>query len=135
MFKHVANEEALIAGHNATSNHHHSLNYNAVPYAVFTYPQIAGVGYTQKEAQRNHDILIGKANYADVAKGEAMAELNGFTKAIVNKNHGKILGFHIIGPYAPISIQEVVNAIALGGYIGYIGQAMHIFTLHFQNLF
>lgn len=126
MFKHVANEEALIAWHNATSNHHHSLNYDAVPYAVFTYPQIAGVGYTQKEAQRNHDILIGKANYADVAKGEAMAELNGFTKAIVNKNDGKILGFHIIGPYAPILIQEIVNAIALGGHIGYIGQAMHI---------
>ena len=39
---------------------------------------------------------------------------------------GKILGFHIIGPYAPILIQEVINAMALGGQIGFIGQGMHI---------
>jgi pyruvate/2-oxoglutarate dehydrogenase complex dihydrolipoamide dehydrogenase (E3) component len=55
-----------------------------------------------------------------------MIEQNGFTKAIVNKENGKILGFHIIGPYAPILIQEVVNAMALGGETGYIGQGMHI---------
>ena len=55
-----------------------------------------------------------------------MAEYEGFTKAIVNKENGKILGFHLIGPYAPILVQEVVNAMALGGQIGYIGQGMHI---------
>ncbi len=126
MFKHVANEEALIAWHNATGDHQHSLNYDAVPYAVFTYPQIAGVGLTQQQAQQNHEILVGKAHYSDVAKGEAMVELQSFTKAIVNKEDGKILGFHIIGPYAPILIQEVVNAMALGGQIGFIGQGMHI---------
>ena len=55
-----------------------------------------------------------------------MVELNGFTKAIVDKESGKILGFHIIGPFAPILIQEVINAMALGGQIGFIGQGMHI---------
>jgi len=93
---------------------------------VFTYPQIAGVGLTEREAKKNHQILIGKANYQDVAKGEAMVELDGFTKAIVNREDGKILGFHIIGPYAPILVQEVVNAMALGGNIELIGRGMHI---------
>ncbi len=61
-----------------------------------------------------------------MTKGEAMVELDGFSKAIVDKKSGKILGFHIIGPYAPILIQEVINAMALGGQIGLIGQGMHI---------
>ncbi len=126
MFKHVANEEAIIAWHNGIDNHKIPMDYSAVPYAVFTYPQIAGVGLTEEEAKKEHKILVGKAKYSDVAKGEAMVELEGFTKAIVNKEDAKILGFHIIGPYSSILVQEVINAMALGGQIGFIGQGMHI---------
>ncbi len=126
MFKHVANEEALLAWRNAVQDHKTPMDYSAVPYAVFTYPQIAGVGLSEEEAKKSHQILVGKAKYSDVVKGEAMVELEGFTKAIVNKEDGRILGFHIIGPYAPILVQEVVNAMALGGQIGYIGRGMHI---------
>jgi mycothione reductase len=126
MFKHVANEEALVSWRNAIDAHKIPMDYSAVPYAVFTYPQIAGVGLTEKEAKKDNEILVGKARYSDVAKGEAMVELEGFTKAIVNKKDAKILGFHIIGPYAAILVQEVVNAMALGGQIGFIGQGMHI---------
>ena len=126
MFKHVANEEAIIAWRNSFHDHKNPMDYSAVPYAVFTYPQIAAVGLTEEEAKRNYQILVGKAHYSDVTKGEAMVELDGFSKAIVDKKSGKILGFHIIGPYAPILIQEVINAMALGGQIGLIGQGMHI---------
>lgn len=126
MFKHVANEEALVAWQNAIHDQKTPMGYNAVPYAVFTYPQIAGVGRSEEEAKKTHKILVGKAKYSDVAKGEAMAELDGFAKAIVDKESGKILGFHIIGPYAPILTQEVINAMALGGQIGFIGRGMHI---------
>jgi dihydrolipoamide dehydrogenase len=126
MFKHVANEEAMIAWRNAFHDNKKPMDYSAVPYAVFTYPQIASVGLTEEEAKKSHEILVGKAKYSDVAKGEAMVELDGFSKAIVDKENGKILGFHIIGPYASILIQEVVNAMALGGQIGFLGQGMHI---------
>ena len=126
MFKHVANEEAIVTWRNAVHDHKTPMDYSAVPYAVFTYPQIAAVGLTEIEAKKNHQILVGQARYSDVAKGEAMVELEGFAKAIVDKQSGKILGFHIIGPYSPILIQEVVNAMALGGQLGYIGQGMHI---------
>ena len=126
MFKHVANEEALVAWRNTVQDHKTPMDYSAVPYAVFTYPQIAGVGLSEEDAKKNHDVLVGIARYSDVAKGEAMMELEGFTKAIVNKKDGRILGFHIIGPYAAILVQEVVNAMALGGQIGYIGRGMHI---------
>jgi len=126
MFKHVSNEEAVIAWQNAVHDHKIKMDYHAVPYAAFSYPQIAAVGFTEEEAKKEHKILVGRAKYSDVAKGEAMVELEGFTKAIVDKQDGKILGFHIIGPYAPMLIQEVINAMALGGQIGFIGQGMHI---------
>ncbi|MDG6218217.1 MAG: dihydrolipoyl dehydrogenase [Candidatus Thermoplasmatota archaeon] len=126
MFKHVANEEALFAWKNASTENKHAMDYSAVPYAVFTYPQIAGVGLSEKEAKQSYQILVGKAYFKDVIKGQAMMELKGFAKGIVNKEDETILGFHIIGPYAPILIQEVVNAMALGGKIEYIGRGMHI---------
>ena len=60
-----------------------------------------------------HEVLVGKAMYRDVARGEAMMETEGFTKAVVHRKTGKILGYHIIGPEASILIREVVNAMRL----------------------
>ncbi len=126
MFKHVANREAQIAWNNAVQDHKQQMEYHAVPYAIFSYPQIAGVGLTQAEAEKSHDLLLGTARYSDVAKGEAMVEEDGFAKAIVEKKTHKILGFHIIGPYAPMLIQEVVDIMAVGGNMWTLAQGMHI---------
>jgi len=126
MFKHVANEEASVVWRNAFHEKKTKMDYQAIPYAVFTYPEIAAVGLTEAEAKKHHQILVGTARYADVAKGDAMMEYDGFAKAIVEKQTGKILGFHIIGPYAPMLIQEVINGMALGGNIAFISHGMHI---------
>ena len=53
-------------------------------------------------------------------------EQKGYAKAIVEKDRNKILGFHIIGPYAPELIQEVVNAMTSGGHIDEIDEGIHI---------
>jgi mycothione reductase len=126
MFRHVANEEAAIAWNNASGEHKHKMDYSAIPFAIFTYPQIAGVGLTQEEAAHTHEILVGTARYTDVAKGEAMMEEEGFAKAIVEKNTWKILGFHIFGPDASTLIQEVVDFMALGGGAGDLARGIHI---------
>lgn len=126
MFKHVANEEAVVAWRNAFHEKKTKMEYQTIPYAVFTYPEIAVVGMTEEEAKKQYQILVGTARYSDVAKGEAMMETEGFTKAILDKQTGKIVGFHIIGPYAPMLIQEVINGMSLGGDISYISQGMHI---------
>jgi pyruvate/2-oxoglutarate dehydrogenase complex dihydrolipoamide dehydrogenase (E3) component len=70
--------------------------------------------------------LIGEAKYMDVAKGEAMMETDGFAKAVLERESGKILGFHIIGPYAPILIQEVIDAMANEADIGWVSAGLHI---------
>jgi mycothione reductase len=110
MFKHVANREAEIAWHNAFHDHKAPMDYHAIPYAVFTYPQIASVGMTEAQAKKNHEILVGTGLYSQTAKGLAMMDERSFAKAIVDRQSGKILGFHIIGPHASILIQEVINA-------------------------
>jgi dihydrolipoamide dehydrogenase len=126
MFKHVANREASTVWHNVAHDHKVGVDYAAVPHAVFCHPQIASVGLTEAEAEKEHEILVGHAKYLDVAKGQAMMETDGFAKAVVERGTGNVLGFHIIGPYAPMLIQEVVNAMATDQPAGWVGQGMHI---------
>jgi dihydrolipoamide dehydrogenase len=112
LFKHVANYEARIVYHNAVLNKKIKVDYHAVPHAVFTDPEIASVALKEKEAVEKYgkdNILIGFYKYADTAKGEAMARKHDFVKVIVTRDTGKILGAHIIGPYASVLIQEIVN--------------------------
>jgi dihydrolipoamide dehydrogenase len=126
MFTHVANREASVAWYNATHKAKVKMDYGAAPHAVYSHPQIASVGLTEENARKDYHILVGRAKYSDTAKGEAMMEDVGFAKAIVDGHSKKILGFHIIGPYAPELVQEVINAMASGGQIQSINKGMHI---------
>jgi dihydrolipoamide dehydrogenase len=109
MFKHVANYEAGIVWYNFIG-HREAVDYHAIPYAVFTDPQVASVGMTEQEArEKGYDILTGFYEYKDTAKGSAMAVDEGFVKVILEDNTYRILGGHIIGPYAPILMQEIIN--------------------------
>jgi dihydrolipoamide dehydrogenase len=126
MFRHMANREAAIVAHNALHNAKLKVDYRAVPHAIYSHPQIASVGLTEASAKKEHEIVIGRSRYLDVAKGEAMMEKEGFVKVVLEKSTGKILGFHIIGPYAPELAQEVVNAMASGGQTGEIRTGIHI---------
>jgi len=129
MFRHSANHEAELVWHNAIHGKKSRMNYLTVPHAVFSWPEIASVGLTEEEAVKlmgKHEVLVGKAMYTDVARGEAMIETEGFTKAVVHRKTGKILGYHIIGPQASILLQEVVNAMAADGNIWSVAKGMHI---------
>ena len=102
------------------------MDYSAVPHAVYSHPQIASAGMTEEEAAKQYHVSVGTARYWDTAKGEAMVEEDGFAKAIVDAHSGRILGFHVVGPHAPILIQEVVNAMSTGGGLQGIYNGLHI---------
>jgi mycothione reductase len=111
-FKHVANYETLVVYYNAILKKSVDVDYHAVPHAVFTYPEIASVGLKEGEALEKYgydNVLIGIQRYEDTAKGMAMAAKDYFVKVIIENKTMKILGAHIIGPYASILIQEIVN--------------------------
>lgn len=126
MFTHAANRQAALVADNVLHGSKTKASLSATPHAVYSYPQIASVGLTQEKAKKEHEILVGRAGYASVAKGDAMMEEEGFAKAILDKKSNKILGFHIIGPMAPELIQEVTNAMAMGGSLDPVVSGMHI---------
>jgi dihydrolipoamide dehydrogenase len=112
LFKHVANYEALIVYYNAVQKKRVKVDYHAVPHAVFTYPEIASVGLKETEAIEKYgksNLLIGIQRYEDTAKGLAMGVKDFFVKVIMESTTTKILGAHIIGPYASVLIQEIIN--------------------------
>ncbi len=129
MFRHAANQEAELVWHNAEHGKKSRMNYLTVPHAVFTWPEIASVGLTEAQAIKlvgKQHILVGKAVFSDVARGQAMMEDRAFTKAVVHRKSGKVLGYHIIGPQASVLIQEVVNAMAADANLWAVAKGFHI---------
>ena len=119
--RHKANYEAEILVKNFTSppKEWQKADYTRVPWAIYTYPQIARVGMTQAEAQANgQGVFVGKKYFSSVAKGGAMGFNrgdfdDGFVKLIADKDK-KILGVHIIGPHADILVQAFVYLMNAG---------------------
>ena len=111
-FKHVANYESLVVYYNAILKMRVKVDYHAIPHAVFTHPETASVGLREKEAIEKYGkdkVLIGIQRYQDTAKGEAMGVKDYFVKVIIEKGTMRILGAHIIGLYASVLIQEIIN--------------------------
>lgn len=127
MFKHTANHEAQYAFNNIATDRKISVDYTAMPHAIFTAPQIAGVGYTEQQLKADR-IGYEKAiyKYIDTAMGEAIEDRDGFVKFLVSKSGGKILGCHIIGSHASILIHEVLVAMRLGATIDAIARTVHV---------
>jgi len=112
LFKHVANYESTVVYYNAVLKRKVKVDYHAIPHAVFTYPEIGSVGLREKEAIEKYGkdkVLIGMYKYENTAKGEAMRIKDYFVKVIVERDTMRILGAHIIGPYASVLIQEIIN--------------------------
>jgi mycothione reductase len=111
MFRHSANLEADYISFNLINKKRVPVDYFPMPHAVFTNPQIAGVGLTEQEAK---NYVIGRYGYKDTGMGEALAEKNGFVKLIVDKKTKRILGCHILGPHASVLLHEVLMAMKCG---------------------
>ena len=126
LFTHTAHAEAAVAAANGIHGQRQKMDYRASPHAVFTHPQVASVGLSEAEAAKHHIIMVGRADYRDTALGTAMMDEEGFAKIILEQNTGRILGAHIVGPWASVLIQEVVNAMASDGGLNQITAGIHI---------
>ncbi len=115
LFKHSANlESEYVTISILTPEHHHKVDYTAMPHAVFSHPQVAGVGATEQELKvKGEDYLVGKYMFKNTGMGEALAEEEGFVKFLADYE-GKILGCHIIGPDASTLIHEVLVSMKAG---------------------
>lgn len=127
MLKHSANMEAQYAFNNIMHSHKVPVDYTAMPHAIFSSPQVAGVGHTEQELKKK-GVPYKKTvyNYIDTAMGQTIEDRDGFVKFLVS-NEGKILGCHILGSHASILIHEVLVIMKAGdGTIGSIKKTVHI---------
>jgi dihydrolipoamide dehydrogenase len=77
-----------------------SYDARQIPYCVYTKPEIASIGMTQEEAEKNREILVGKFPFAAAGMAQCIGEEDGVVKFVVDKKYGEILGVHILGPQA-----------------------------------
>jgi dihydrolipoamide dehydrogenase len=118
-FRHKANYEAGVLIGNLFGGERKEVFYNAVPWAVFTWPQVAHVGLTEREArEKGLEIGVARNHCSSVAAGIAMgftagAEDDGFAKIILTRDM-RILGAHVAGPYAAMLVQPFVYLINAG---------------------
>ena len=85
------------------------INYPPMPHAVFTHPQVAGVGATEDELKaKGIDYVVGLNPYKSSAMGMALLSDHGFCKILIDRKSRKILGGHIIGPEASDMIHMII---------------------------
>lgn len=98
LFRHTANYEGDYVFKSVFQGLDKIINYPPIPHAVFTNPQIGGVGLTEPQALKKFgELVIGKCNYSSVAMGDALLSEHGFCKLIFSKTDRKLVGAHIIG--------------------------------------
>jgi dihydrolipoamide dehydrogenase len=101
-------------------------DYSVVPWAIFTDPEVARVGLTEKEAREKHgEIKIIKVEFEENDRAHAEGETEGFAKIILNGK--KIVGAHIVGLRAGELIHEFVLAMKLNLSLDDLSRAIHIY--------
>jgi dihydrolipoamide dehydrogenase len=114
---HVASKEAIICveaiAHAEKKFHHQpeALDYNNVPGCTYCYPEIASVGYTEKQAKEaGYEIKVGKFPLSASGKASAAGHGEGFIKVIFDAKYGEWLGTHAIGYNVTEIIAQTVTA-------------------------
>ena len=114
LLAHVASHQGVIAVENIMG-HDKEMNYDAVPGAIFTSPEIGTVGLTEAEAEeKGIDYKVGTFPFAASGKVMAMGEREGMVKIIAETETEKIIGGAIMGIEASDLIAELTLAVRLG---------------------
>lgn len=125
MLAHKAEEEGVfVAEHMAGQKPH--INYLLIPGVVYTWPEVAAVGYTEQELkQKGIEYKIGKFPFSASGRALASNEKNGVIKVLADKKTDEILGVHMIGPRVADMISEAVVAMEFRASAEDIGRISH----------
>jgi len=110
MLAHKAEEEGVAVAERITGRHGH-VDFNTIPWVIYTAPEIAWVGKTEQEL-KNEGVPFRTGQFPFMANGRARAlgDTRGFVKFVAETTTDRILGVHIIGPMASEMIAEAVVA-------------------------
>ena len=128
LLKHSANLEASYAAHNIFNpDQWAAIDYHAMPHAIFSSPQVAGVGLTEQRAiELDIPYVSARYDYINTAYGSSIEDRDGFVKVLAHPDTREILGCHIIGTDASMLIQEVTNAMSVVLTVNAITQSIYV---------
>ena len=125
MLAHVASKEGLVAAENAVGNNL-EMDYDVVPGAIFTMPEVACVGLTEIEAEeRGYNIRSDKVLFRNLGKAHVIGEIAGEAKIISEVDNGRILGVHMVGPHVTDLIAEAALAMNTGCTVKQLAETLH----------
>ncbi|MDP2704281.1 MAG: mercury(II) reductase [bacterium] len=108
----TAGREGTLAAENALKGTTLSIDYNTVPYTIFTDPQLAGVGFTEDEQMKQMGVCACRTvSFEDVPKAIIMRRTEGLIKMAIHPQTKQILGVHILAPNAGELVAEAMMLI------------------------
>ena len=125
MLAHKAEEEGVAVAERIAGQKPH-VNFNTIPWVIYTSPEIAWVGKTEQQLKTEGiEYKAGTFPFSANARARALGDTTGLVKFISHKATDEILGVHIIGPMASELISEAVVAIEFRGSAEDIGMICH----------
>ena len=110
MLAHKAEEEGVAVAERIAGQHPH-VNFNTVPWVIYTSPEIAWVGQTEQQLQaEGRQYKAGTFPFMANGRARAMGDTTGMVKMLADATTDEILGVHIVGPFASELIAEAVVA-------------------------
>jgi len=110
MLAHKAEEEGVAVAERIAGQHPH-VNFNTVPWVIYTSPEIAWVGQTEQQLQaEGREYKAGTFPFMANGRARAMGDTTGMVKMLADAATDEILGVHIVGPFASELIAEAVVA-------------------------
>ena len=102
------------------------MHYHSMPSVVYTWPEIATVGLTEREVRESgREYRVGKFPFSANGRARTMGESSGFVKFIADAKTDELLGCHMIGPNVSELISEVVLAFEYRGAAEDLGITVH----------
>jgi dihydrolipoamide dehydrogenase len=125
MLAHKAEDEGVAVVELMAGQKGH-VNYEAIPNIVYTWPELASVGYSEEELKvKNVAYKTGTFPFLANGRARAMDEIDGFVKILSDAATDRVLGVHIIGPRASDMIAEATAVIEYGGSAEDIARTCH----------
>jgi dihydrolipoamide dehydrogenase len=110
MLAHKAEEEGVAVAERIAGQHGH-VNFNTIPWVIYTAPEIAWVGETEQQLKaRGAAYKAGSFPFMANGRARALGDTTGMVKMLADANTDEILGVHIVGPMASELIAEAVVA-------------------------
>ena len=111
MLAHKAEEEGTFVAEKMAGQKPH-INYKAIPGVLYTWPEAAGVGFTEDELKaENYNYKSGSFPFKALGRARASMDTDGFVKVLADKETDEILGIHLVGARAADLIAEAVVAL------------------------